>query len=368
MGTIGHNEDSSANTRPDPRGIIPSTPLLIRNEIGSEQKSRATLPEPRPPTPDPPADGALPPPLHPQPDAADAYLNSFPVLPSIPWRPSIATATSTANGRKSLIYPASQSPPTTASSSRVALPSRESSEGPDLTPILDLPGDPAALASRYPSTNQVRKTYARDEATQYHTLGDFESMDVDWTPPSCSWTSVESAEPRRSTLSPIPVFGPPVAVPNLVTYEPSQNGTCYTPFPRDHILPSPSSIINTHMNHPSSFHAPVLRGISRLPQDHPPTFHGPAREPHFDPAVAKDDTFADARGGRQVYRKLRSSGRITLKTKPSIERSHLKTHQCTVCEKWFVRPSGLATHMNSHSGMKREGGNAGRDCALELME
>lgn len=31
-----------------------------------------------------------------------------------------------------------------------------------------------------------------------------------------------------------------------------------------------------------------------------------------------------------------------------------KMHQCGVCQKWFPRPSGLATHMNSHSGAKRE--------------
>lgn len=30
-----------------------------------------------------------------------------------------------------------------------------------------------------------------------------------------------------------------------------------------------------------------------------------------------------------------------------------KMHQCNVCQKWFPRPSGLATHMNSHSGAKR---------------
>ncbi|EJF59769.1 hypothetical protein BD309DRAFT_822229, partial [Dichomitus squalens] len=29
-----------------------------------------------------------------------------------------------------------------------------------------------------------------------------------------------------------------------------------------------------------------------------------------------------------------------------------KMHQCTVCFKLFPRPSGLATHMNSHSGAK----------------
>lgn len=31
-----------------------------------------------------------------------------------------------------------------------------------------------------------------------------------------------------------------------------------------------------------------------------------------------------------------------------------KMHQCTICLKMFPRPSGLATHMNSHSGAKRE--------------
>ena len=31
-----------------------------------------------------------------------------------------------------------------------------------------------------------------------------------------------------------------------------------------------------------------------------------------------------------------------------------KMHQCTICLKLFPRPSGLATHMNSHSGAKRE--------------
>jgi len=27
-------------------------------------------------------------------------------------------------------------------------------------------------------------------------------------------------------------------------------------------------------------------------------------------------------------------------------------HQCSICDKWFPRPSGLATHMNSHTGAK----------------
>ena len=31
-----------------------------------------------------------------------------------------------------------------------------------------------------------------------------------------------------------------------------------------------------------------------------------------------------------------------------------KMHQCQICLKWFPRPSGLDTHMNSHTGAKRE--------------
>lgn len=32
----------------------------------------------------------------------------------------------------------------------------------------------------------------------------------------------------------------------------------------------------------------------------------------------------------------------------------VKMHQCRICQKLFPRPSGLATHMNSHSGARRE--------------
>ena len=31
----------------------------------------------------------------------------------------------------------------------------------------------------------------------------------------------------------------------------------------------------------------------------------------------------------------------------------VKMHQCRICQKLFPRPSGLATHMNSHSGARR---------------
>jgi hypothetical protein len=41
---------------------------------------------------------------------------------------------------------------------------------------------------------------------------------------------------------------------------------------------------------------------------------------------------------------VESSGRI----------KKTKMHQCDICQKWFPRPSGLATHMNSHSGAKRK--------------
>lgn len=39
------------------------------------------------------------------------------------------------------------------------------------------------------------------------------------------------------------------------------------------------------------------------------------------------------------------------RTKPACQKKS-KMHQCNVCQKWFPRPSGLATHMNSHSGAK----------------
>lgn len=42
------------------------------------------------------------------------------------------------------------------------------------------------------------------------------------------------------------------------------------------------------------------------------------------------------------------------RTRPAQKKS--KMHQCTICLKLFPRPSGLATHMNSHSGAKRECG------------
>jgi hypothetical protein len=39
-------------------------------------------------------------------------------------------------------------------------------------------------------------------------------------------------------------------------------------------------------------------------------------------------------------------------------------HQCNVCSKWFPRPSGLATHMNTHTGNKRTSLIVGLICLL----
>ncbi len=55
-----------------------------------------------------------------------------------------------------------------------------------------------------------------------------------------------------------------------------------------------------------------------------------------------------------------SSPRSAVEQPPNTERTKSgtqkksKMHQCSVCSKWFPRPSGLATHMNSHSGAKRK--------------
>ncbi|KAM5537593.1 hypothetical protein V8D89_008671 [Ganoderma adspersum] len=77
--------------------------------------------------------------------------------------------------------------------------------------------------------------------------------------------------------------------------------------------------------------------------------------------------FEDAQGrspdtsmdGEREREQLGSTGRSTPpeaghhhheRTRPTQKKS--KMHQCTVCFKLFPRPSGLATHMNSHSGAK----------------
>ena len=84
----------------------------------------------------------------------------------------------------------------------------------------------------------------------------------------------------------------------------------------------------------------------------------------------KPDSYSAQRSPSPASRSTngqKRGGRITLK-KANTSSKRSKMHQCTVCEKWFPRPSGLATHMNSHSGMKRKGDNIGRDCVLGLME
>lgn len=60
----------------------------------------------------------------------------------------------------------------------------------------------------------------------------------------------------------------------------------------------------------------------------------------------------DAEAGRE------SSQHQTVKvliqsTTPGEPPKKVKMHQCRICQKLFPRPSGLATHMNSHSGARR---------------
>jgi hypothetical protein len=49
------------------------------------------------------------------------------------------------------------------------------------------------------------------------------------------------------------------------------------------------------------------------------------------------------------------SVKVTLPpTAPGEPGRRVKMHQCSICQKLFPRPSGLSTHMNSHSGARRE--------------
>ena len=131
---------------------VPPTPSFTHGGIEHEATNRAVLPELHPParqgyhpqnTPsrtfNPPTNDALPPSLHPQPDAANAHFYGFPIQPSIPGSPSVTTTTSIASGPKfpifSSIFPdASRSPPTTPISLQVAFPSRKPFGSPNFTP------------------------------------------------------------------------------------------------------------------------------------------------------------------------------------------------------------------------------------------
>jgi len=131
---------------------VPPTPSFTHGGIEHEATNWAVLPELHPPahqgyypqnTPsltfNPPTNDALPPSLHPQPDAANAHFYGFPIQPFIPGSPSVTTTTSIASGPKfpifSSIFPdASRSPPTTTISLQVAFPSQKSFGSPDFMP------------------------------------------------------------------------------------------------------------------------------------------------------------------------------------------------------------------------------------------
>ena len=119
-----------------------------------------------------PANGAIPPTLHPQPAPANVHVYHSPVQPSTPGLPSITTTASTANGPKSPIFSDLFSDdlqsPTTTISPQDAFPPRKLSGSPDLVSTPDLSGDPAAMAKQDPLVTQVWKMYARTKATQPH--------------------------------------------------------------------------------------------------------------------------------------------------------------------------------------------------------
>ncbi len=57
-------------------------------------------------------------------------------------------------------------------------------------------------------------------------------------------------------------------------------------------------------------------------------------------------------GSSLLPKDMECSARTTRRARSSSRKP--KMHQCQTCKKWFPRPSGLATHMNVHSGAKRE--------------
>ena len=118
-----------------------------------------------------PANGSLPPSLHPQPAAASVRVRGPPVRSSTHGLPSITTTTSTASGHKSPIFSDLfsddlRSPPTSTISLQDAFPSRKLSGSPDLVLTPDLPGDPATMTKQDPSVTQVWKMNVRTKAIQ----------------------------------------------------------------------------------------------------------------------------------------------------------------------------------------------------------
>ena len=83
-----------------------------------------------------------------------------------------------------------------------------------------------------------------------------------------------------------------------------------------------------------------------------PVIHSPLdNQPSFDrpPKMKRNQIDTSSLGaGSQAVKVLVES------TKPGEPPKKVKMHQCGICAKLFPRPSGLATHMNSHSGARRK--------------
>ena len=168
-----------------------------------------------------PANGTLPPSLHPQPAAANVRVYSPPAQSSTPVLPSITTTTSTATGPKSPIFSDLfsddlRSPPTTAISPQDAFPSRILSGSPDLVSTPDLPGDPAAMTKQDPFVTQVWKMYARTKATQPHA---HRMENITWRMMALALQRKKREEKRNTADVSSPPTKPPVSDAVVVKQE-----------------------------------------------------------------------------------------------------------------------------------------------------
>ena len=124
-------------------------------------------------------------------------------------------------------------------------------------------------------------------------------------------TPVETAKPKRSTLSSTPVSGPSMITRSPITIHKSpQSDTSYVPFPGAHTLSSPPPTFSSPMSHPSSLPALGLHGFSHIPQDPPPTFPRHVRKTSFDHTVTKEGILTGIQGRHQVNGKPRSPGSV----------------------------------------------------------
>ncbi|THH19279.1 hypothetical protein EW146_g1863 [Bondarzewia mesenterica] len=70
------------------------------------------------------------------------------------------------------------------------------------------------------------------------------------------------------------------------------------------------------------------------------------------PSTSSIDSRASSTSSPLTMTPIASRGPNASSEMDSARRLKTKTHRCKICDKVFPRPSGLATHMNSHSGAK----------------